>query len=94
MTLGMNSYFILFTKMNHHSDIITIEMNIIFTNLILFKKNLSRYDRPRVLGCEPVDGVLFVLNSNQINIATFVHQMGDVCLPSGEQKWQYLIDLN
>ncbi len=39
--------------------------------------NWDQYDRPRVLGCKPVDGVLLVLSSNQINIATFVHQMGD-----------------
>ncbi len=25
-------------------------------------KNLGQYDRPRVLGCEPVDGVLVVLS--------------------------------
>ncbi len=48
-------------------------------------KNLGQHDRPRVLGCEPVDGVLVVLSSNQLNIVMFVHQMGDVCLPFGEQ---------
>ncbi len=48
-------------------------------------KNLDQYDRPKVLGCEPLDGVLVVLSSNQINIATFVHQLGDTHLPSGEQ---------
>ncbi len=32
------------------------------------------------IGCDPVDGVLVVLSSNQLNIATFVHQMGDVCV--------------
>ncbi len=42
-----------------------------------FSKNLGQYDRPRVHGCEPVGGVLVVLSSNQINIAMFVHQMGD-----------------
>ncbi len=26
--------------------------------------NLGQYDRPRVIGCEPVDGVLVVLSSN------------------------------
>ncbi len=31
-----------------------------------------------MLGCEPTDGVLGVLGSNQLIIATFVHQMGDV----------------
>ncbi len=36
-----------------------------------------------ILECEPIDGELCVLSSNQINIAAFVHQMGDVCLPSG-----------
>ncbi len=41
-----------------------------------------------------VDGVLVVLSSNPLNLATSVHQMGDVCLPSGEQKWQYVFDLN
>ncbi len=41
----------------------------------ILSKSLGQYDRPRVL--EPVDGVLVVLISNQINIATFVHQMGD-----------------
>ncbi len=39
-----------------------------------------QYDRPRALGCEPVDGVLVVLSSYQLNIATFVHQMGDVAI--------------
>ncbi len=38
--------------------------------------NLGQYDRPIVLGCKPVDGVLVVHSSNQIYIATFVHQMG------------------
>ncbi len=33
------------------------------------------YDRPRACGCKPVDGVLVVPSSNQINIATFV---GDI----------------
>ncbi len=47
--------------------------------MLKFTKNLSQYDRSRLLECEPVDGVLVVLSSNQINIATFVHQMGDVC---------------
>ncbi len=45
------------------------------------EKNLSQYDRLRVLGYETVDGVLVVLSSNHINIATFAHQMGDVCTP-------------
>ncbi len=40
-------------------------------------KNLGQYDRPRILGYEPVDGVMVVLGSNQLNIATFVHQMVD-----------------
>ncbi len=58
-------------------------------------KHLCQYDRPRVLGCEPVDGGNgLMLSSNLLNIATFVHQMGDVCYASGEQKWQYLFDLN
>ncbi len=39
-------------------------------------KNIGQYDRPRVLGCKPVDGVQVVLSSNQLNIAMFVHQMG------------------
>ncbi len=56
-------------------------------------KKLGQQDRPRVLGCEQVDGVLVVLCSNQIYIANFVHQMVDTHLPS-EQTWQYLIDLN
>ncbi len=45
-----------------------------------YQKNLDQYDITRVLGCEPVDGVLVVLSSNQINIAIFVHQMGDSLL--------------
>ncbi len=40
---------------------------------------MGQYDSSKVLGCEAVDGLLFVLGSNQINIAMFVHQMGDVC---------------
>ncbi len=47
---------------------------------------LALYDRPRVLGCKPIDGVQGLLGSNQLNIVTFVHQMGDVCLPSGGQN--------
>ncbi len=39
------------------------------------QKNLGQYDRFRVLGCEPVDGILVVLNSNQKHIVTFVHQI-------------------
>ncbi len=35
--------------------------------------DLGQYDRPTVLGCEPVDGVLVVLSSNQLNIAKFVN---------------------
>ncbi len=72
--------------------------------IVHFLNNMDQYNRPRVLGCEPVDGVLVVLSSNQINIATFVHQMGDTHiyhlvnkhthLPSGEQTQQYVIDLN
>ncbi len=71
-------------------------IGIIYTTLNWIKvyKDLSQYDRPRVLRCEPVDGVMVVLNSNQLNIAMFVHQMGDVCLSSAEQMWQYLFDLN
>ncbi len=34
-------------------------------------KNLGQYDRPRIPGCKPVDGVLVVLSSNQLNIAMF-----------------------
>ncbi len=55
-------------------------------------KNMCQYDRPRILACELVDQVLVVPSSNQINIATFVHQMGHTYLPSGEQhKNIYLI---
>ncbi len=43
-------------------------------------KELRQYDRPRLFGCEPVDGELGVLSSNQIHIATFVHQMGHMCV--------------
>ncbi len=43
---------------------------------IVVNLNLGQYDRPRVLGCEPVDGVLVVLSLNQLNIPTFVHQIG------------------
>ncbi len=35
-------------------------------------KNFGQDDRPRILGCEPVDGVLVVLSSNQLNIAAIV----------------------
>ncbi len=45
---------------------------------------MGQYDKPRVLGFEPVDGVLVVLSSDQIIIAIFVHQM-ETHLPSGEQ---------
>ncbi len=41
---------------------------------------MNQYDRSGVLGCKLVDGVLVVLSSNQSNIVTFVHQMGDVCV--------------
>ncbi len=43
------------------------------------QRNLGQYDRPRVFGSEPVDGVLVVLSSNQLNIGLCVHQMGNVC---------------
>ncbi len=43
-------------------------------------KDLGQYDRPRLLGCKPVDGVQVVLSSNQLNIATCVNQMGDGCV--------------
>ncbi len=43
-------------------------------------ENHGQYDRPRVLGCKPVDGVLVVLSSNQLYISTFVHQVADVCV--------------
>ncbi len=43
-------------------------------------KNVSQYERPRILACKPVDVILVVLSLNQSNIATFVLQMGDVCL--------------
>ncbi len=52
--------------------------------MITVVKNLGQYNRPRVLGCEPVDGVLDVLSSKQINITTFVHPIGEKHhLPSG-----------
>ncbi len=53
---------------------------------VITERTWTKYDRPRVLGCQPVDGALVVLSLNQITIATFVHQMGDVCLPSGRKK--------
>ncbi len=43
-------------------------------------KNLNHYNRSRVLGCKPVDGVLVVLRLNQLNNHTFVHQMGCMCV--------------
>ncbi len=46
---------------------------------IFHTKNFGQYSIPRVHGCEPVNGALIVLSSNQLNIATFVHQMADVC---------------
>ncbi len=55
--------------------------------LLHTQKNLGQYDRPRLLGCEPVDGVLIVLSSNQLNIATFVYQMEDVCVSHLVNKW-------
>ncbi len=39
--------------------------------------NLGQYGRTR---CKPVDGVLVVLSSNQLNIAVMIHQMRDVCI--------------
>ncbi len=46
------------------------------------RKNLSQQHGASILGCEPIDCVLgvFCCCSNQINIATFVHQMGHVCV--------------
>ncbi len=60
--------------MNENSSHV-IDINKINTN------NLGQHDRLRVLGCEPVDVVLDFLSINQVNIATFVHQMGDVLSP-------------
>ncbi len=39
-----------------------------------------------MIDLEYLDANQGVLGSNQLNIATFVHQMGDVCLPSGGQN--------
>ncbi len=50
--------------------------------LLLQLKNLGQYDRPRILGCKLVEGVLVVLSSNQLNISMFVHQMAEVWLPT------------
>ncbi len=58
-------------------------------------KYLGQYDRPRVLRCEPVDGGT---DCSYFKSNTYCH----VCspdqrqshLPSGEQKYQYLINLN
>ncbi len=60
---------------------------VIILNDIYRLKNLGQYDRPRILGCEPVDGVLVVLSSNQINIASFVHQMEDTHMPHLVNKY-------
>ncbi len=46
-----------------------------------------------MLGCEPIDGVLGVLSSNQINIATFVLQFGDT-FPIWWTKVAIVFDLN
>ncbi len=50
------------------------------TQIANIPKNMGQYDRARVLGCKPVDGVLVVLSSNQLIMAMFVHHMGDVCV--------------
>ncbi len=51
--------------------------------------------RPTVVGCEPVDGILVVLSPNQLNIATFVHQMVDMCASHLLNKSRYIFfDLN
>ncbi len=55
---------------------------------------MGQYDRPRVFGCEPVDGVLVVLSSNQINIATFVHQMGNTHISLLNGLVMYLIKIS
>ncbi len=81
------------SNINHTISYQNIMWNhkVVLSHILLIKhftKNLGQYDRPRVLGCKPLDGALVVRSSNQLNIAQFVHQMGDVCLlPSGEQKW-------
>ncbi len=54
--------------------------------LSIFAKNLKQQHGGNILGCDPIDGVLGVLSSNQINIASFLHQMVDVCIPSGGKK--------
>ncbi len=43
-------------------------------------KNFGQHDRTKILGCELIDRVLVVLRSNQLNIATFVLQIGHVCV--------------
>ncbi len=62
-----------------------MKINVWIVSKIYTSLNFDQYDRPRVLWCEPVNGVLVVLSSNQINTATFVQQMRDTHLPSGEQ---------
>ncbi len=37
----------------------------------------SYINNMELLGCEPIDGVLSVPGLNQINFATFSHQIGD-----------------
>ncbi len=62
-------------------------------------KNLSQYDRPRVLGCQPEDGVLDILGWNTDKVTLYYlwfklikYCYGCspdgrcVCLPSGEQS--------
>ncbi len=46
------------------------------------------------LVCDPIDGVLGVFSSDQINIAAFVHQMGNVSLSHLVEKVAIFIDLN
>ncbi len=43
-------------------------------------RKICQYAGPGVLACKTLDGVLGVRSLNQLNIATFVHQMDVVCV--------------
>ncbi len=60
---------------------------------MLREKNLCQYNGASIRECEPINGVLGILSSNQINIATFDHQMGDthIAHPLDKRRNIYLI---
>ncbi len=76
-----------------HEPLVSLHEHTLSVNAFMcgrFERTIAaKYDRPGVLGCEPVEGVLDVLSSNQLNIV-FVHRMWDVNIFKKSAAGQHL----